>query len=305
MSRMKNNPEELPPVCDYEGSDYRTRFWEDQGRDYEDRVERIALRRLMPASGQTLLDIGAGYGRLANEFAGYARVVLFDFSRSLLRDAQRTMGHDPRFIFVAGNWYKMPFVDGLFDTMVQIRTIHHAADVPALFDQLAKIGRPNGRYILEYASKRNLKAIFRYWSRKQSWSPFEPDPVEFIPLNFDFHPRWISRQLHKVGFVPGRTLTVSHFRLSLLKRAMPSSLLVKLDSWLQPTGAWWQLTPSVFVASQAPATGSAAKAGDFFACPECRTPLGPPGADNLLCPNPACARRWPVKNGLYDFKSPA
>ena len=40
-----------PPVCDYEGSDYQARFWEDQGREYEDRVERIALRRLMPAGG--------------------------------------------------------------------------------------------------------------------------------------------------------------------------------------------------------------------------------------------------------------
>jgi len=31
-----------PPVCDYEGSDYRSRFWEGQGRDYEDQAERIA-----------------------------------------------------------------------------------------------------------------------------------------------------------------------------------------------------------------------------------------------------------------------
>jgi hypothetical protein len=41
-----------PPVCDYEGSDYRTRFWEGQGRDYEDQAERIALRRLMPPPAQ-------------------------------------------------------------------------------------------------------------------------------------------------------------------------------------------------------------------------------------------------------------
>ena len=40
--------EDKPPVCDYEGSDYRTRFWDGQGRDYEDLVERLALRRLLP-----------------------------------------------------------------------------------------------------------------------------------------------------------------------------------------------------------------------------------------------------------------
>ena len=67
------------PVCDYEGSDYRARFWQNQGRDYEDGAERVALRRLMPPGGDTLLDVGAGFGRLANEYAGYRRVVLFDY----------------------------------------------------------------------------------------------------------------------------------------------------------------------------------------------------------------------------------
>ncbi|MCZ7667221.1 MAG: hypothetical protein M5U34_08390 [Chloroflexi bacterium] len=92
---------ETPPVCDYEGSDYRTRFWQNQGRDYEDRVERIALRRLMPPTGGTLIEIRAGFGRLADEYTGYERVVLFDYSRSLLREAQAHLGDDPRF-FVRG-----------------------------------------------------------------------------------------------------------------------------------------------------------------------------------------------------------
>ena len=170
---------DTPPVCDYEGSDYRTRFWEGQGRSYEDQVERIALRRLMPATGSTLLEIGAGYGRLADEYRGYERVVLFDYSRSLLREAQGHLKNDPRFLFVAGNWYKMPFVAGLFETLVQIRTIHHAADVPALMAQLARIARPHGQYILEFANKKNLKAIFRYLLRRQNWSPFTPEPIEF------------------------------------------------------------------------------------------------------------------------------
>ena len=135
---------DTPPVCDYEGSDYRTRFWENQGRDYEDQVERIALRQMMPPTGGTLIEIGAGFGRLADEYVGYERVVLFDYSRSLLREAQAHLGDDPRFIYVAGNWYDMPFVDGLFDTIVQIRTLHHAADVPALFAQLARIAKPGG-----------------------------------------------------------------------------------------------------------------------------------------------------------------
>jgi SAM-dependent methyltransferase len=293
-----------PPVCDYEGSNYRTRFWENQGRDYEDRVERIALRRLMPPAGDTLIDIGAGFGRLSDEYDGYQRVVLFDYSRSLLREAQERLTGDPRFIFVAGDWYRMPFVDGLFDTLVQVRTIHHAADVPSLFRQLARIARPDGSYVLEFASKHHLKSILRYWTGRQKWSPFQPAPVEFVDLNFDFHPRWIRAELAKADFLPGRTLSVSHYRLPLLKKIVPLEILVKMDSMAQRTGDRWQLTPQVFVKSQAPTGRPAAAENAFFACPDCQTPLEAPQEGLLSCPNLACGHCWRLQDGLYDFKEP-
>lgn len=295
---------DTPPVCDYEGSDYRTRFWEGQGRDYEDQVERIALRRLMPPTGGTLIEIGAGFGRLADEYLGYQKVVLFDYSRSLLREAQAHWGSDPRFIYVAGNWYQMPFVAGLFETMVQIRTLHHAADAPALFQQLARIARPNGRYILEFANKQNLKAILRYALRRQDWSPFAPEPVEFVALNFDFHPRWIRQELAKARFTPGRMLTVSHYRIGVLKKYVPTGLLVGLDSLAQHTGSWWQLSPSVFVDVVHPREGETAAPHTFFACPHCQTPLPEPANDRLICPSAECQRQWQVSDGLYDFKEP-
>jgi SAM-dependent methyltransferase len=295
---------DTPPVCDYEGSDYRTRFWEGQGRDYEDQVERIALRRLMPPTGTTLIEIGAGFGRLADEYRGYDKVVLFDYSRSLLREAQEHLGSDPRFLYVAGNWYNMPFVDGLFATMVQIRTLHHAADAPALFRELARIAQRNGRYILEFANKLNIKAILRYWAKRQAWSPFDQEPVEFVDLNFDFHPRWIRQELTAAGFNPGRTLTVSHFRIALLKRLVPTGLLVALDSLAQLTGNWWQLSPSVFVDVVHPAHGETAVPGTFFACPTCKTALEDVENGSLTCPNSACGQQWHFENGLYDFKEP-
>lgn len=293
-----------PPICDYEGSDYRARFWEGQGRDYEDRAERIALRRLMPPTGRTLIEIGAGFGRLADEYAGYDRVVLFDYSRSLLREAQAHLGDDPRFVYVAGNWYHMPFVDGLFDTMVQIRTLHHAADAPALFQQLARIARPHGCYVLEFANKQNLKAVLRYAAGRQKWSPYSAEPIEFVELNFDFHPKWIDQQLKEAAFIPGRKLTVSHFRFGPLKRVVPASLLASMDKVAQLTGNWWQLSPSVFVKSSHPATGQASPTGAFFACPECQTPLEQTDSSHCSCPNNGCGLQWGIDNGLYDFKEP-
>lgn len=290
------------PVCDYEGSDYRERFWQNQGRDYEDQVERIALRRLMPPRGRTLLDVGAGFGRLADEYRGYERVVLFDYSRSLLREAQQHLGGDPRYCFVAGNWYDLPFVAGLFDTLVQVRTLHHAADAPSLFGELARVARPEAAYVLEFASKHNLKAMLRHGLGRQDWSPFDREPVEFVALNYDFHPAWIREKLAGSGFAPEQTLTTSHFRFAPLKKVVPTGWLVALDSAIQRTGAWWQLTPSVFVRSRAAQNTAAAPDTAFFACPTCRTPLGDPIEGLLVCTDPACGRRWRVENGLYDFK---
>lgn len=291
----------VPRVCDYEGSDYRTRFWENQGRDYEDQVERIALRRLMPAKGRRLLDVGAGFGRYADEFLGYERVVLLDYSSSLLREAKERWGDDPRFIYVAANWYEMPFVDGLFNTMVQLRTIHHAENVPGLFHELARIAAPHGTYILEFANKQNLKAMARYIMQKQSWSPFSREPIEFVEMNFNFSPGYIRDNLKVAQFKPGRMLTTSHYRIHYLKQNVPTELLVKLDSIAQLTGNWWQVTPSVFVKNQHPATNTTAADGQFFACPSCRTPIF---EENNLLSCPTCGNVWANEDGVYNFKTP-
>ena len=106
-----------PRICDYEGSGYRTDFWEGQGREYEDLAERSALRRLLPPPGLRLLDIGAGFGRLSDFYDGVGQVVLLDYSRSLLRQAQARLGQDRRIIYVACNFYSMPFANNTFDAL--------------------------------------------------------------------------------------------------------------------------------------------------------------------------------------------
>ena len=90
------------PICDYEGSAYRTEFW-GQGREYEDAVEREALRHLLPPAGRRLVEIGIGYGRLADLYGGYDEVIFFDYALSQLRQAQELWGEGgpggkPRYI---------------------------------------------------------------------------------------------------------------------------------------------------------------------------------------------------------------
>ena len=131
-------------VCDYENSRYRQDFWEGQGREYEDLVERIALRALLPPRGDTLIEIGAGYGRLAPMYDGYSRVVLVDYARSQLEEAQHYLQNPDRYTLVVADIYSLPFVDSLFDALTMIRVMHHLADIPAALAELQRVIKPEG-----------------------------------------------------------------------------------------------------------------------------------------------------------------
>ena len=297
-------PTTPPPICDYEGSRYQTEFW-DQEREYEDAVERMAMRALLPPTGRHLVEIGVGFGRLVDLYQGYEQVVLLDYARSQLLQARERLGEAgpggrPRYLYVRADFYRLPFAPGLFDTVVIVRTLHHAAGAPAVLRGAARILAPGGAFVLEFANKHNLKAILRYLLRRQSWSPFDPQPVEFVELNFDFHPAWICHHLVEAGLQIERVRTVSHFRVGFLKRTVPTGLLVALERLFQPTGALWQLAPSVFLRAVAAADKPAAPAGAFFCCTACGSTMLVDEGERLTCSD--CGARFPLQDGIYDFR---
>ena len=289
----------LPPVCDYEGSRYASEFWT-RDRRYEDLAERVALAKILPPRGERIIEIGAGAGRLADLYAGYEQVILMDYARSTLLEARQRWGSDSRFRFVAADVYRLPFVPGAFDAAVMVRVMHHLANVPGALAQIVPTLRPNAAFIVEYANKRNAKAIARWLLRRQDWSPFDPAPYEFAELNFDFHPAWMTRQLDEAGLTIARELTVSHFRLPLLKWLVPPRVLAGMDGLAQYTGRWWKLTPSVFAQTRASHNTVIAPPGQLFKCPACRAAPLIESAAELACP--ACASVFPVVEGVCDLK---
>jgi ubiquinone/menaquinone biosynthesis C-methylase UbiE len=289
-----------PPVCDYEGSDYQERFWGKGEREYEDGAEAVAIRRLMPKQGKLLLEVGAGAGRNTPRYGGYERIVVMDYSSTQVQQAQQRLGNSARYVYVVADVYKLPFVDGLFDGATMIRVLHHMADAPRALAQIRAVMAPGGKFLLEYANKLNMKAILRYALGRQTWSPFSKEPVEFMALNFDFHPAAIREWLRELKFRVERQLTVSHFRVGWLKRNVPTKLLVALDALFQPSGALWQLTPSVFLRAKASEDTAKAAAGAFFKCPECGRALGAETESYVECPG--CKRRWGKTDGIYYFK---
>jgi ubiquinone/menaquinone biosynthesis C-methylase UbiE len=292
------NHQDTPPICDYTDSDYQSTFWDTGGRRYEDAVEAIALKRLLTKPGKLMLELGAGAGRNTPRYNMYEQIVLLDYSRTQLLQARERLGSNPNYRYVAADIYKLPFVDALFDGATMIRTLHHMADARQALSEVHRVQTNGGVFVLEFANKRNLKSILRYLLGRQKWSPFTTEQVEFVALNFNFHPKTVRKLLAEVGYELKDQLSVSHFRTGLLKRSLPHSLLVGADKLLQPTGRIWQVSPSIFTLSQAK-NNAAASPGSFFQCPACHTSL-PENDTSITCPG--CQRIWQYEDGIYDFR---
>jgi SAM-dependent methyltransferase len=225
-----------------------------------------------------------------------------DYAVSGLREAQERLGDSSgRFIYVAADLYRLPLAPGTCDTAVTVRVLHHLEDVPAALRGIAAVLRPGGTYVLEYANKRNLKAVARYLLRQQSWSPFTPEPYEFVRLNFDFHPDWMVQELRRAGFGVDAGKAVSHFRYPFIKRVIPTRTLAAADGAIQDVGAAWKLSPSIFLRAHVVGTGSVTDDG-LFCCPTCRSIDLKQDDGALICEG--CGAAWSKVDGIYDFRSP-
>jgi ubiquinone/menaquinone biosynthesis C-methylase UbiE/uncharacterized protein YbaR (Trm112 family) len=294
----------MPDICNYENSPWRTEFW--RGRDYEDRVERIALAQLLPPRGSRVAEIGAGFGRLADFYLGYDQIILIDYARSMLQEAREHILHDSRlaphasrFTFVAADLYNLPLADNALDTALTIRVLHHVADVPRAFGEIARVVRSNGTYVLEHANKRNLKAIARFVLRRGP-NPFTLEPYEFVKLNFDLHPRYVIENLRAVNFSARTKRAVSTFRIPLLKKFVPVAILAALDGALQSPLANLSISPSLFLRAESRKPGSPTLNPRLWRCIACHSTDIAESNDALACR--ACARVYPIVDGIVDFK---
>jgi hypothetical protein len=187
--------------------------------------------------------------------------------------------------------------------VVTVRVLHHITDIPAALEEVARVLVGRGVYVLEYANKRNPKAILRYALGRQP-SPFSQEPWEFVKLNFNFHPAYMARELADAGFGILDQRAASIFRIGLLKRIVPSGLLAGVDGLLQAPLGGLKPSPSVFLL----AVAQKASVGDPptpWRCPRCHAPLGGTVSQHQTLDCASCGARWSVAGGIYDFKSAA
>lgn len=296
---MATKPGDTPPVCSYEGSDYQSQFWDNANRRYEDAVETVAIDRLFNQGGKLLLELGAGAGRLTQRYQNWERIVLLDYSRTQLQQARQRLDDSDHFVYVAADIYKLPFVNGLFDGATMIRTLHHMADALKTLQSIRRVMAQDSQFLLEFANKRNLKSIFRWLLRKQAWSPFSLEQVEFVELNYNFHPKTILKTLQECGFENQESLGVSLFRSDWFKNHFAHENLVKWDARLQDKQPFRGLTPSIFTLNRAFGPSETPAPGSFFSCPICSTAL-PEAKATQVCPG--CSHEWQYSEGIYEFR---
>jgi ubiquinone/menaquinone biosynthesis C-methylase UbiE len=289
-----------PPVCDYEGSDYQEKFWGTGGRAYEDAAEGLALKQLLPKKGRHLLELGAGAGRNTLRYAGFERVTLLDYSTTQLKQALEKLGDGSGYRYIAADIYRLPFAPSTFDAATMIRTLHHFAQPQLALQQVRSSLAGGATFILEFANKRNLKSVLRFAVGKQKWNPFSREAVEFVELNFDFHPAAVKAMLWECGFEVEKQLSVSYLRAGFFKKIFPQKVLISLESFLQAAASWTAYSPSIFLKTRAKGEITPPNTKIFFRCPACgHFPLEdtPP---KLTCDT--CGRTYPVRGGIYDFR---
>ena len=242
----------------YDSFDYPA-YW--QTRLYEDGSECMALTQLFKeinASGK-MVDLGGGYGRLANLYSQFftdclviePSIDLINIGRKRMTDLKRDnvsfrQGSLPRISFLKSN---------LFDVALMIRVIHHINDVQPSLKEAARILKKDGYLIIEIANKIHFLArIKEYLSGNfrftKDFSPVDRRSPKSIRENKIFfinhHPEKIKQELEKLGFTIIDQLSVSNFRSEFLKKMFPLKFLLFLEIIFQRPLAGKYFGPSIF-----------------------------------------------------------
>ena len=242
----------------YDDFDYQ-QYW--VGREYEDQVEKIAIKKLLKKISQkgSIIDIGAGFGRLASAYAClFKRCLLIDPSKDLLNQAKLNLNLKgfKNLTFKVGTAEKLPVDSGSFDVALVVRVIHHLKDPEKTLAEIHRILRPRGFLILEFANKIHFRARIRALIEGNFSFAFDvkpqeqrtPESIKAGKIAFlNHHPKKIKQDLKRTGFEIVEILSVSNFRLPILKHLLPSPALLFLENLCQKPLAKISFGPSLFV----------------------------------------------------------
>lgn len=238
--------------------DYQ-KYW--QGREYENEVEKSTLKKILLSirPKDSLLDIGGGFGRLVPIYAPiFKKCVLVDPSEKLLSYSKKLKKNYPNFEVKKGIVENLPFKNDSFQVAICIRVFHHLKNPQKAIKEIKRVLKPKGFLILEFANKirfKNiLKAIFSLdFNFFFNHLPLNISSNKNIPF-VSYHPNQIKTLLLANGFEIKKIISVSNFRLPLIKKIVPLKVLLKLEEIFSFLSSFLPFLsffgPSVFILAQ-------------------------------------------------------
>lgn len=242
--------ESTAKISDYKDYDYKTDYWVNEDRSYENTVEQNTVERLVKSckNQDTITDIGCGFGRLFPSYQPHTKnQILIDYAQHLLDQAQKELRHTQNTQFIQGNMYELPLDDTSVDIALSIRTLHHLQTPEVFFNELHRILKPGGIAILEIPNKRNILTILRFLIGRSKFNPFSKAPYAHSDTFINFHPNSIISDLKTSGFSVKKTLNTNFFRHPLFKKLLPNTVLVTLDRLCQLFLSRLNLSPSIIL----------------------------------------------------------
>ena len=119
---------------------------------WDDEFTEFLAETLKPRAGNRILDVGCGEG-LAEVAIGrlhISQVRLFGvdlvFSK-VLAASQETASHNLRVKFAAADACRLPFRDGVFDSLYSVAVLQHVSDVESAVAEFARVTAPRGRVV--------------------------------------------------------------------------------------------------------------------------------------------------------------
>jgi demethylmenaquinone methyltransferase/2-methoxy-6-polyprenyl-1,4-benzoquinol methylase len=103
---------------------------------------RAGAAALRAAPGERVLDLGCGTGRLGAFLSARHPVTGLDVSFAMLRQARRRS--PGRLALVQGSAFHLPFADGTFGGAVSAFVLRNLDDLPAAFEELARVVAEGG-----------------------------------------------------------------------------------------------------------------------------------------------------------------
>lgn len=242
------------PAADYDDPSFNyKKYW--QARQYEHFSEELALKKLfnLIPKKESLIDIGGGFGRLTPFYAPFfKKCVLIDPSERLLKVAKKLTKKYSNLMVAKGDSSKLPLKAKSFDAALMIRTVHHLSSPDKAFQEINRVLKPNGYFILEFANKLHFKAILKALLTLNFYYFTDHTPVEKSEeiVFFNLHPTAIISLLRKNGFQIVKAVSVSNFRSTFLKKILPLKILLFLENITQSIFPPYTSGPSVFILAQ-------------------------------------------------------